>query len=114
MNPESKNSFFRKLTVFAATAALTATLTWSRAHAADAAPLPDPAVDAPRSAGADQTAVFSGGWFWGIQTVFGHVPGVKNATPDYSAEPAAAGHYETVRNGVTRHTEPAEVYHDPA
>jgi len=50
MNSEPKNSFFGKLTIFVAIAALAATLAWSRAHAADATPLPNPAVDAPRTA----------------------------------------------------------------
>jgi peptide-methionine (S)-S-oxide reductase len=114
MNPEPKNSFFRKLTVFAAVAALAATLTWSRAHAADAVPLPDPSVDAPRSAAADQTAVFSGGCFWGIQAVFQHVQGVKRATSGYSGGPAAAAQYELVSSGETGHAESVEVTYDPA
>jgi peptide-methionine (S)-S-oxide reductase len=114
MNPEPKNSFFRKLTVFAAVAALAATLTWSRAHAADATALPDPAVDAPRSTAADQTAVFSGGCFWGIQAVFQHVNGVKTATSGYSGGPAAAAQYDLVSTGETGHAESVEVTYDPA
>src|SRR5882757_7849687 len=113
MNPEPKNSFFRKLTLFAAIAALAAALTWSRAHAATA-PLPDPAVDAPRTAAADQTAVFSGGCFWGIQAVFQHVHGVKTATSGYSGGPAAAAQYELVSTGETGHAESVEVTYDPS
>ena len=114
MNPEPKNSFFRKLALFAAIAALAASLTWSRAHAADAAALPDPAVDAPRSAAADQSAVFSGGCFWGVQAVFQHVNGVKTATSGYSGGPAAAAQYERVSTGETGHAESVEVTYDPS
>jgi peptide-methionine (S)-S-oxide reductase len=114
MKPDTKNSIIGKLTVLAAIAALAATLTWSRAHAADATPLPDPAVDAPRIAGTGQTAVFSGGCFWGIQAVFQHVKGVKSATSGYSGGPAAAAQYEIVSTGETGHAESVQVVYDPS
>jgi len=114
MNSEPKNSLFGKLTIFVAIAVLAATLAWSRAHAADATPLPNPAVDVPRTAGSDQTTVFSGGCFWGIQAVFQHVKGVKTATSGYSGGPAAAAQYEAVSTGETGHAESVEVTYDPS
>jgi peptide-methionine (S)-S-oxide reductase len=105
---------FGRLTVYAAIAALAATLTFSRAHAADATALPDPAVDAPRTAAPVQTAVFSGGCFWGIQAVFQHVKGVKQAISGYSGGPAAAAQYELVSTGETGHAESVEVTYDPS
>ena len=114
MNYASKNSINGKIAVFAAVVALAATITWNRANAADATLLPDPAVDAPHTAAGDQTAVFSGGCFWGIQAVFQHVKGVKNATSGYSGGPASAAEYELVSTGTTGHAESVQVIYDPA
>jgi peptide-methionine (S)-S-oxide reductase len=119
MNPESKHSSSRNpivsgIAIFAAVAALAATLTLTRAHAADATPLPNPSVDAQHTATGDQTAVFSGGCFWGIQAVFQHVKGVKTATSGYSGGPAAAAQYELVSTGETGHAESVHVTYDPA
>jgi peptide-methionine (S)-S-oxide reductase len=113
MNSESTVSI-SKLTIFLAVAALAATLTWSRAHAADATPLPNPTIDAPRAASADQTAVFSGGCFWGIQAVFQHVKGVKTVISGYSGGPAAAAQYELVSTGETGHAESVQVTYEPS
>ncbi len=53
--------------------------------ASEATTLPKPAVDqALSSTPAQQTAVFAGGCFWGIQAVFQHVKGVISATSGYS------------------------------
>jgi peptide-methionine (S)-S-oxide reductase len=114
MNPAPKNSIVRKLTIWVGITALAATLTWSRAHAANATPLPNPTVDSARTAAADQTAVFSGGCFWGIQAVFQHVNGVKTAISGYSGGPAAAAQYEVVSTGETGHAESVQVTYDPS
>jgi peptide-methionine (S)-S-oxide reductase len=114
VNSASKNSFVGKFSVFVAVLALGATLTWNRAHAAaEAGPLPNPAVDAARSGG-EQTAVFSGGCFWGVQAVFQHVKGVKTATSGYAGGPAAAAQYELVSTGETGHAESVQVVYDPS
>jgi len=114
MNFVTKHSTIGKFAVVAAIAALAATFTWNRAQAADTPRLPNPAVDAPRATAGDQTAVFSGGCFWGIQAVFQHVKGVKAATSGYSGGPAAAAHYELVSTGETGHAESVQVTYDPA
>ena len=114
MNLESNHAVIGKCAIFLAVAALAATLTWSRANAADATPLPNPAMDAPRTAAGDQTAVFSGGCFWGIQAVFQHVKGVKTVISGYSGGPADAAHYELVSTGETGHAESVQVTYDPS
>lgn len=109
----NKNSVAEKLTIFLAVLALATAVTWNRAKAAAATPLPNPTVDASRAAGT-QTAVFSGGCFWGVQAVFQHVKGVKNATSGYSGGPASAADYETVSTGTTGHAESVQVTYDPS
>lgn len=77
--------------------------------------IPAPAVDAPRaSTAAKQTAVVSGGCFWGVQAVFQHVKGVISATSGYSGGSAKTADYETVSNGNTGHAESVEIVYDPS
>src|SRR5882724_10732704 len=113
MNSESTGSI-SKLAIFLAVAALASTPTWNRAHAADATTLPNPVVDAPRTANPDQTAVLSGGCFWGIQAVFQHVKGVKSATSGYSGGDPKTAQYEIVSTGETGHAESVKITYDPA
>ena len=77
--------------------------------------LPDPAVNTPLAASTGhQTAVFSGGCFWGVQAVFQHVKGVISATSGYAGGPASAAQYETVSTGETGHAESVKVMFDPS
>lgn len=77
--------------------------------------LPDPARDAPLAkAGGEQSAVFAGGCFWGIQAVFLHVNGVKSATSGYSGGDAGRANYEAVSSGATGHAESVQVVYDPS
>jgi peptide-methionine (S)-S-oxide reductase len=77
--------------------------------------LPNPAVDDSLSAKSGQeTAVFAGGCFWGVQAVFQHVKGVISATSGYSGGPSAAAEYEVVSTGTTGHAESVKVVFDPA
>jgi len=80
------------------------------------APLPDPVVDAHvQDAGtASETAVFAGGCFWGVEAVFEHVKGVKEAVSGYSGGSAVTARYEIVSSGVTGHAESVKVTFDPA
>lgn len=76
--------------------------------------LPAPALDLP-AAGANQaSAVFAGGCFWGIQGVFQHVKGVKEAVSGYAGGAAATAHYEEVGSGRTGHAEAVRIVYDPA
>ena len=62
----------------------------------------------------DQTAVFSGGCFWGVDAVFKHVKGVDKVTSGYAGGSAATAHYEIVSTGLTGHAESVEVVYDPS
>jgi peptide-methionine (S)-S-oxide reductase len=76
--------------------------------------LPAPALQiaAPAHAGL-QTAVFSGGCFWGVQGVFSHVSGVVRAVTGYTGGRATTAHYDMVSTGLTGHAEAVEVTYDP-
>ncbi|HXY78779.1 MAG TPA: peptide-methionine (S)-S-oxide reductase MsrA [Candidatus Acidoferrales bacterium] len=75
--------------------------------------VPAPDLDAKRaSAPAQQTAVFAGGCFWGIQAVFQHVKGVISATSGYSGGSAKTAEYEIVSTGETGHAESVQVVYD--
>ncbi len=62
---------------------------------------------------ATETAVFSGGCFWGIQAVFQHTQGVTNAVSGYAGGKAADADYERVSSGTTGHAESVQVTYDP-
>jgi peptide-methionine (S)-S-oxide reductase len=74
--------------------------------------VPAPAVDAPAS-GTTQTAVLSGGCFWGVQGVFEHVKGVRQVLAGYSGGNASTAEYETVSTGTTGHAESVKITFDP-
>lgn len=77
--------------------------------------LPDPKLDLPASAAkGDQTAVFAGGCFWGVEAVFEHVKGVRQATSGYSGGSADTANYRAVGTGRTGHAESVKVVYDPA
>ena len=76
-------------------------------------PVPPAAFDEPAGATAPETAVFSGGCFWGVQGVFQHVKGVSRAVSGYSGGSQATAQYETVSNGDTGHAESVQVTFDP-
>jgi peptide-methionine (S)-S-oxide reductase len=81
--------------------------------ASAAAAFPDPAVDAPRAAApSQQTAVFAGGCFWGIQAVFEHVKGVISATSGFSGGSVKNPSYEVVSSGITGHAETVKIVYD--
>jgi peptide-methionine (S)-S-oxide reductase len=75
--------------------------------------IPPPALDQATQA-RSETAVFAGGCFWGVQGVFQHVKGVKNAVSGYAGGAANTAQYERVSNGNTGHAESVEVTFDPS
>lgn len=72
------------------------------------------ASSTPKPASATETAVFSGGCFWGVQAVFQHVKGVISAESGYTGGKAEDAHYETVSTGRTGHAESVRVVYNPA
>ncbi len=76
-------------------------------------PLPNPKIDAPMAKG-DQMAVFAGGCFWGVEAVFEHVKGVKQASSGYAGGSAVSAKYPMVSSGMTAHAEVVKVVYDPA
>jgi len=85
----------------------------SMAEAATPAAVPVAAYDTP-PAGATETAVLSGGCFWGLQGVFEHVKGVKQVLAGYAGGMAATAQYDLVSTGTTGHAESIKVVFDPA
>jgi peptide-methionine (S)-S-oxide reductase len=61
-----------------------------------------------------QTAVFAGGCFWGVDAVFKHVKGVTDVMSGYAGGEANTAHYEMVSEGTTGHAESVQVRFDPA
>lgn len=75
--------------------------------------IPPPTLDETTQA-RSETAVFAGGCFWGVQGVFQHVIGVKNAVSGYAGGAADTAQYERVSDGDTGHAESVEVTFDPS
>ena len=83
--------------------------------AGDAVRLPAPSLDMPGTAAqTEQTAVLAGGCFWGVESVFEHVKGVRKAVAGYAGGSARTAHYDQVSDGDTGHAESVRVQFDPA
>jgi peptide-methionine (S)-S-oxide reductase len=65
-------------------------------------------------AGERQTAVFAGGCFWGVQSVFQRVKGVTQTVVGYSGGAAETANYKTVCSETSGHAEALEIGFDPA
>ncbi|MBA3022760.1 MAG: peptide-methionine (S)-S-oxide reductase MsrA [Gammaproteobacteria bacterium] len=77
--------------------------------------LPAPLVNASLAVkSAQQTAVFAGGCFWGVELVFQHVKGVVSATSGYAGGTADSARYDAVSRGSTGHAESVQVVYDPS
>ncbi len=74
--------------------------------------LPDP-IQNTASTGNQQTAVFAGGCFWGVDAVFKHVKGVVSSTAGYAGGKADTASYYRVGAGTTGHAESVRVVFDP-
>jgi peptide-methionine (S)-S-oxide reductase len=104
----------RNLAIFGAATALAASLAFLPASAQESPHLvPPPATDATSAAAGAQTAVLSGGCFWGVQGVFEHVKGVTRVLAGYSGGAKSTADYETVSTGTTGHAESVQITYDP-
>lgn len=113
---KNKTKISYSLTAFAGTALVLAGLTFgatTSATAQEGITIPAPAVDQAASMAATETAIFAGGCFWGVQGVFQHVEGVKNAVSGYAGGAKETAVYETVGYGKTGHAEAVRVTFDP-
>ena len=87
----------------------------SRAKSSSRAEFPRPAVDQPAAATrGKETAVLSGGCFWGVQAVFEHTKGVLSATAGYAGGRPDTANYEIVCTGKTGHAESVKIVFDPS
>ena len=82
-------------------------------------PIPAPIHDivAPASgweAGQRETAVFAGGCFWGVQSVFQRVKGVLQTNVGYTGGKAEHADYKSVSYLNTGHAEAIQIVYDPA
>jgi peptide-methionine (S)-S-oxide reductase len=71
-------------------------------------------MDNPKQQGALQTAVLSGGCFWGVQGVYEHVKGVEKVVSGYAGGDRSTAQYESVSRGTTGHAESVQITFDPA
>ena len=76
--------------------------------------IPAAQVDAPKAQAANtETAVLSGGCFWGVQGVFEHLKGVTKVVSGYAGGASATAQYEIVSTGMTGHAETVKITFDP-
>lgn len=61
-----------------------------------------------------KTAIFAGGCFWGVEGVFSHVKGVKNAVSGYHGGTRRQASYKLVSSGITDHVEAVKITYDPS
>lgn len=75
---------------------------------------PAPIVDEPLAKlPGSETAILSGGCFWGMQVVFQHVKGIRQVVSGYTGGAASTAHYEDVGTGTTGHAESIRIVFDP-
>ena len=80
-----------------------------------AAPIPPAVTDVPLAKKpGKEIAVFAGGCFWGVQSVFQRVKGVQQTVAGYSGGSATTATYKQVITETTGHAESVEVTYDPS
>lgn len=77
-------------------------------------PIPAPVVDEHVASPRSETAVFAGGCFWGVQSVFQRVKGVSATTAGYSGGTKETANYRDVSSERTQHAESVKIVFDPA
>jgi peptide-methionine (S)-S-oxide reductase len=93
--------------------ALTSLLAFGCGASASSGTIPAPMLDSKAGETGLQTAVLSGGCFWGMQGVYQHVKGVKQVLSGYAGGDKTTAEYETVSTGTTGHAESIKITFDP-
>lgn len=75
--------------------------------------LPAPVMDEPTAKGHEETAVFAGGCFWGVQTTFERIKGVTATRAGYAGGTKETANYRAVSSEKTEHAESVKVVFDP-
>lgn len=77
------------------------------------APAANGATNTASSTAPLETAVLAGGCFWGVQGVYQHTEGVKNAVSGYAGGEKKTAIYQVVGSGMTGHAEAVKITYDP-
>lgn len=107
-------NFFKFLFVLLCVAATACSAVESSPKLAVVAPTPTSGtvIAATPTPKGEQTAVFAGGCFWGLEAVFEHVKGVSNVESGYTGGAAKTADYESVSTGETGHAESVKITYD--
>jgi peptide-methionine (S)-S-oxide reductase len=100
----------RAAALFLALLPLAASCSAASAEGVVRAPIPQVTASEPAKR---ETAVFSGGCFWGVEGVFSHVRGVTSVVSGYRGGSTVNPGYEDVSSGSTGHAESVRVTYDP-
>ncbi len=73
-----------------------------------------PALAINKTAATQETAVFAGGCFWGVDAVFKHVKGVTEVVSGYAGGDVKTANYDDVSSGDSGHAETVRISFDPA
>ncbi|MEZ5709129.1 MAG: peptide-methionine (S)-S-oxide reductase MsrA [Blastomonas sp.] len=107
-------SALRLFPAFALGAAmLGGTMATDTARAEEARIIPAPKLKASETEKV-RVAIFAGGCFWGVEGVYSHVKGVKEAVSGYHGGKRADADYDKVSAGRTRHAEAVRIVYDPS
>ncbi len=77
-------------------------------------PIIAPSMDSASANPDDQTAVFAGGCFWGMEALFEHIRGVSSVVSGYAGGTPETATYKQVSDGKTEHAESIEITYDPS
>lgn len=75
--------------------------------------IPAPQVNLSPTQPGQQTAIFAGGCFWGMEAIFEHLRGVTQVQTGYAGGAAHTATYAQVSTGTTGHAEGIQVTYDP-
>ncbi len=78
------------------------------------APIPAPVLDEKDRTATRETAVFAGGCFWGVQSVYNRVKGVRITMAGYSGGTRDTATYDQVSSEKTGHAEAVKIVFDPS